>query len=126
MAYSIPLMTMVAAQKGKKCMILEPEDVAKLKALIVAPHVSGYYTDLGGKENASIMLTISLEPRDTWKYGILENSRYAKFAVHSRNEKIEMIVRWKTEKFRKATFSSIEDAAEKLNKWIEKSQEIAA
>ncbi len=46
------------------------------------PYVKAYVSSLGGEERSSVMVTVSLDPRDTWTNGILENSRYAKFAFH--------------------------------------------
>lgn len=52
-----------------------------VKTGVNKPYVSAYVSTLGGKERPSVMLTISLDPKETWTNGILENSRYAKFDI---------------------------------------------
>lgn len=47
------------------------------------PFVNARVSTLSGEESASVMVTISLDPRESWNYGILENSRFVKLAFHS-------------------------------------------
>lgn len=52
------------------------------------PYFGGYISHLDsnpsqGIERPSVMITVSLDPRESWKNGILENSRYAKVAFHN-------------------------------------------
>jgi hypothetical protein len=89
--------------------------LATLKTEIRAPYVSGYVSTLGGEQNSSILLTISLDKRENWISGILENSRYAKFHV---SDKIEHFSGYGTAKFRKASFQSPVQLVEKLQLWV--------
>lgn len=77
------------------------------------PHVYMYASKLGGPENVSILLTITMDPKSTWANNILENSRYAKIHI----DKFGV-----TEKFngyklklRKFTGKSASHIAEKIN-----------
>ena len=90
--------------------------LAALKAGVKAPYVAGYVSTLGGRP--SVMLTFSLDPRESWANSILQNSRYAQMSVHYPDRKIEHFSGWRLGKFRKAAFKSPADAVAKLNKWI--------
>ena len=48
---------------------------------IKAGYVNAYISTLGGRDNASIMIKISLDKPDTWTHGIFENSRTAYFSL---------------------------------------------
>ena len=52
--------------------------IEKLKKGIKAPYVNVYKSTLGGAHRPSILITVSLDPKDKWDNGILENSRYVK------------------------------------------------
>ena len=106
-------------------MIYTKEHAAELQELLAgcAPVVRVNYSDLGGAHNASLMILIVLDERETWKYGIMENSRYARFAVHSKENKLEQFSKpLEVEKFRKTSVKSITEIAEKLKVWIAKNQ----
>jgi len=70
---------------------------------------------LGGEQNASLIVKVSLDPEDEWINGIFHNSRYAMFSVGG--GKIEMFSYSKTAKFRKSNASSIEEAISRLRAW---------
>src|SRR5690606_9511468 len=79
------------------------DDLAPLQRLIdqlQVPFVSSYISTLGGANRASLLFTISLDPRQNWNNGILENSRYAKFDLRFEKDKwvLEQITRNKVEK----------------------------
>lgn len=92
--------------------------VEKLKSEIKAPFVNAYKSDLGGKENVSILLTISLTDKSEWKYGILENSQYAKFHI-LRDGEIEKFS-GSMPKMRKSKVKSQEEVVKKINEYFEK------
>lgn len=48
---------------------------------IKAEYVNAYISTLGGRDNASIMIKLSLDKPETWMYGIFENSRTAYFSL---------------------------------------------
>jgi hypothetical protein len=70
---------------------------------------------LGGEQNASLIVKVSLDPKEEWINGIFHNSRYAMFSVGG--GKIEMFSYSKTVKFRKANASHIEEAISRLRAW---------
>ena len=80
---------------------------------------SGYVTELGGIEHASIMLTLSFDKRETWQYGYLENSSYIKLAWHS-DGVLKMLCQSKlSKKFRQCTCLDVDKALLKINKFID-------
>lgn len=98
------------------------ELVDKLKKKIKAPVITSYKSTLGGENNVSVLLSLSLDPKDTWVNGIFENSRYMKFHISLPNI-IEMITSsYKIEgkKFRKSRAKSIDDVVKKINDHIGK------
>jgi len=53
----------------------------RLNSEIDAPYVKSYVSSLGGDKNSAVMLTISLDPKESWSNGILQNSRYGNFHI---------------------------------------------
>ena len=87
-----------------------------IKAAVVSSQVS----TLGGVDRASIMLTVSLDPRSQWVNGILHNSRYAMFRL-DRNGTIENFshgFRRPVKRMRKSRATSLPDAVSKINKYL--------
>lgn len=89
-------------------------------AQIRAPYARSSISTLGGVERASIMLTVSLDERNAWPYGILQNTRYANFSIE-RDGTIENFS-GSLPKFRRRKVKSLADAARAINAWIEKVQ----
>ena len=85
-----------------------------IKMGVHAPVVRAQVSTMGGSHRPSVMVLISLDPRESWANGILENSRYARFAIHWPEKKIEQFV---GRGFRKAAFKDATDAIQKLNRW---------
>jgi len=80
---------------------------------LIAPYVAGYVSTLGGAHRASILFTVSFDPRDTWANGILENSRHGKF--HWENDgTLSKISGYGTEKMRKSKAKSVADVVRKV------------
>lgn len=105
-------------------MIYTKEDAARLKELLNAPVVRVSLATLGGVHRASLMVCLSLDERDTWQNGILENSRYAHFSVTSGEHKLELFSGGlRSVKFRKCNAESVPQIAEKINGWIAKAKE---
>jgi len=94
--------------------------VEKLKSGIKAPFVNVYKSTLGGVERTSILITVSLDPRESWVNGILENSRY--FKMHYSYDGILEYISGSV-KFRKTRPKNVEDAIAKINKVIEMQSE---
>lgn len=107
-------------------MLLTEQDANQIREALASqvPYVNVYRSTLGGEERASIMITISLDPRDQWQNGILENSYYGKFAVHRAScfeNKLEYFS-GTLPKFRKVKVKSAQDAIVKLFAQIVKSK----
>lgn len=79
------------------------------------PASSVQRSTLGGEQNASLIVKVSLDPKEEWINGIFYNSRYAMFSVGG--GKIEMFSYSKTVKFRKSNASSVEEAISRLRAW---------
>jgi hypothetical protein len=86
-----------------------PQIVDRLNKELGFPYVHAQYSTLGGNENVSIMVTISLDAREDWFNGILQNSRYANFHI----DRLGTVERFSggrgMAKFRKTRIKSIED-----------------
>jgi len=89
--------------------------VDKIKTEINCPFVSAKISTLGGPDNVSIMVAISIEPKNTWKNGILENSFYRRFHI-SNDGTIENFVNSRMTYIRKFTAKSVDDLIIRLNK----------
>lgn len=77
------------------------------------PYVGVGHSTLGGIENVSIFVTISLDPRHAWANGILENSRYARIHVHN-DGTVEQISGYQL-KLRKFTAKNMAQVIDKIN-----------
>lgn len=100
--------------------IFTPEtDLAALRPSIKAPFVNMKMSTLGGPERATIMLTISLLPREEWRYGIYENSPGMRFSIHRTGE-VEQFYRSPeiSKKFRKIRVRSLDEAISKINAYV--------
>ena len=86
----------------------------QLKEGLDFPYVGVRSSILGGKEDVSILVTVSKDPESEWANHILQNSRYAKIHI-LRDGTVEQFVGWKL-KMRKFKGKSIEHVIEKINK----------
>jgi len=91
------------------------EVMDRLKNDLKFPFVSTRLSTLGGKDNPTIMLTISAEPKEYWGNGIFENSPYRRFSIHN-DGTVENFVCSGLDKVRKFNAKSIDNLIEKLNK----------
>jgi len=102
--------------------------VAKLKSQVKAPWVGdGSISRLGGDDDVSIYLIVSLDRKDEWGNGYLENSRYAKFSIGN-DGTMKTIVESPRSKstnpnrikkmFRKTHAKDDGDVVKKINKWV--------
>lgn len=76
-------------------------------------------SELGSRENASLLICLSLDAKDTWKNGYLENSRYARISIR---EKVQHFGGFGLSKFRAHNFKSLTATLAKLEKWINENQ----
>src|SRR5690606_4929706 len=98
---------------------VDPQALEALKEVVAGlpvAHSSGYISTLGGAARASLLFTISLDPRQDWNNGILENSRYSKFHLSFEKDKwvLEQITRNKVEKLRKYSTPDFRKMVQKL------------
>ncbi len=94
--------------------------VEKLQAGIKAPYVKVYKSTLGGIERPTVMITVSMDSKETWAYGIIENSRYFKMSYQKDGTMEVFTAQYRmNSKFRKTKAKSIDDAIAKINKFIE-------
>jgi hypothetical protein len=85
----------------------------------VAPVVSVQKSTLGGPERVSLMLLVSLDARETWANGILENSTY--FRMHLGNDGVLYHFSGHTPglKFRKTRVRSADEVVRKVSAFVE-------
>lgn len=62
------------------CEIMEAE-LEAVRTGIKAEFVNAYISTLGGRNNASIMIKLSLDKPEAWTNGIFENSRTGYFSI---------------------------------------------
>jgi hypothetical protein len=96
------------------------EKLENIKSAIHAPHVFAQYSTLGGEENVSIILKISLDPKDTWGNQIYHNSRFLILHLNRKGTLSVAAKSHKLKKFRKTQVKNIQGAISKINAFIEK------
>ena len=86
----------------------------------VFPWVKVERSTLGGEEQASLFIKVSMDPKETWVSGILENSRWALFGVQ--RGKLYMIAGSydRIPKFRKVDAKSTTNIINKVMTWVSK------
>lgn len=100
---------------------LTKEDLENFKKSIKAAFVSCSISTLGGKDQASLLILISLDPREKWENGILENSKYSRFHWEHTGTFEQFAKDYRLEiKFRKTKAETLDQVIEKINKYIEK------
>lgn len=93
--------------------------VAHLNDKIDAPVKKAVYSTLGGDRNVSILVSISLDPKESWGNGIYENSRYLKFRIEQDGVIEQFLKSYKIPaKFRKTKAKSVADVISKINAYI--------
>jgi hypothetical protein len=92
--------------------------VTKLQTGIKAPWVRVNKSTLGGPTRASAMITVSLDPKKDWVNDILQNSRYFNMSYNI-DGTMELFSGGRNmPKFRRARVKNVEDAIERINKFI--------
>jgi hypothetical protein len=96
----------------------DPSFIALIKTKVNAPYIHTEVSTLGGKERASIILKVSLDPKSSWPNSILHNSRYFMISI-SRDGTMELFAKYfKLGKMRKTKVTSIDKAIDKINQYI--------
>lgn len=91
---------------------------SRIKKEIDAPYVNTKISTLGGKHRPSIMVSISLDPRENWNSKIFENSRYMRFHI-AHDGTIDQHARAREVKnFRKARFKTPDEVIQKINRYL--------
>jgi len=91
-----------------------------VKEGIHAPYVSVNISTLGGLERASILISLSLDPKEKWINGIYHNSRYLQFNLE-RDGELECFSGSRHSqglKFRKTRVKSVQAAIDKINSYL--------
>jgi hypothetical protein len=116
-------------EQEQQTTVFDPQtlDVESIKSQINAPYVSARISTLGGYGRASLMMAISLDPKEDWANNIFENSNHMRFSlgqdglldqfVLSVYDKSRNRVRG-IKKFRKTMVKSTDEMITKINKYI--------
>jgi len=73
---------------------------------------------LGGKENVALMIRLSLDKKETWEYGIFENSKYYHFHIDNYGSIENFSNSHRVKKVRKKRVKNLTEAIEYINKKI--------
>jgi hypothetical protein len=86
---------------------------------INAPWINISYSELGGKERGDFIISLSLDKKEDWKYGIKENSRFYHFHMEYTG-KLFVFSNYssKAPKFRKCNWKSVQDVIDRINRHI--------
>ena len=84
----------------------------------VFPWIHVDRSTLGGEARASLFVKVSLDPKETWENGILQNSRWALFAIQA--GKLYMAYGGNVPKFRKVDAKSVDNVIGKITAWKDK------
>lgn len=94
-----------------------------LKDKLKAPVVQVKYSALGGPRNATIMISLSLDPKESWSNGIYQNSRYMQFRVEQDGVIEQFSKSYKVPlKFRKQRAKDLNDVVAKMNAYLSKAE----
>lgn len=98
------------------------ELVTKLEKGIKVPFIKIQKSTLGGKDKPSVLVTISLDPKESWANGIFENSRHMRFHVNLPNVIEQFQLSKIKTKFRKTKAKNIDDVVKKIKEYVEKTK----
>ena len=115
-----------ATKTGEPLYTDKDEAIAVAKELergIDAPFVKGTVSTLGG--NPSVLIKLSLDPKNEWNNNIFENSRYIHLRLEPDSTKNNLEMFNKSHKIedkpmRKQKAKSVKEAISKINKYIDK------
>lgn len=95
------------------------DELNKLKDKINAGYVNAYISTLGGKDRASIMLTVTLEPKEKWPNNIKDNASIFQFDI-SRNGYVDNFRSEWGPKMRRFIAKDFDDVIIKINDYLNK------
>lgn len=91
------------------------QEVEKIKKEINAPFVNARVGALG---NSTIMIVVSLDEKSKWINNILENSRYFRISIDNNGVMENFLPLNRYNKMRKTQVKSVDEAIQKINKFI--------
>jgi len=89
--------------------------VDRLRSELDFSFISASMSMLGGKDNITIMLAVSIEAKENWPGDIFENSNYRRFSIFN-DGTVENFTTSGLSKVRKFTAKSVDDLIARLNK----------
>jgi len=95
--------------------------VKQIENGIKAPIVKASVSTLGGVNNISILMVISLDERKDWANGILENSRYIRLHLNAKDHVLEQFsgsLGMGVKSLRKSRPKTIDAVVKKINTYI--------
>ena len=84
---------------------------------IQAPVKFAKKSTIGGDDRVSVIVVVSLDPKNEWKNGILENSRYFKMIIDN-DGKMKVISGYGIGKFRQSLARDVHMAVQRINQYI--------
>lgn len=103
--------------------VIQSDACAFLNGKLVAPYFKASTSSLGGSKFWAC-ITVSLDARETWSHGYIENSRYARLSLCVEGDKWVLecfsgsFKRDFAKKWRKTSVRTLEEVAEKINAWV--------
>jgi hypothetical protein len=117
-------------EQEQQATVFDPQtlNVESIKSQVNAPYVNARISTLGGYGRATLMIAVSLDPKENWANNIFENSNYMRFSlgqdgllnqfVLSVYDKSRNRIRG-IKKFRKTMVKSTDEMVAKINKYID-------
>ena len=96
------------------------EQLNAIKEGINAPVKGGYISTLGGRDRPSILLSFSLDDKDSWANGIFENSRYVKLHIETGGYISLCSQSHEIPRFRQGKTKNTQAIIKKINQFIKK------
>lgn len=97
------------------------EEAQKIHDLIEAPVKGVSISTLGGQNRPVMLISLSLDPKESWSNGIYENSRYMRFHFSYDGELYQFTkAHTISDKFRKTRVKTIDEVPAKINAYLQK------
>jgi hypothetical protein len=96
----------------------------EVKGIIDYPFMQVCFSDLGGINERSAMITVSIDKKEDWCNGYIENSRYTRFHYepNNNNELQQFVKSGIVKKFRLCRPENIIEAAKKIKKYLDENK----
>lgn len=83
------------------------------------PFVGVQKSTLGGPERVSLMIQLSLDPKESWANKIFQNSRFAHLHLHNTGELEMFTCQHNLKKMRKTRVKTPEEVVKKIIAWAD-------